>query len=197
MRAGSVADLKAASGDWAFVDVGFSREGKTGGLLVNDGTPQLHTFNELRCRLSALAAIPGNRLNLVIEAPLSVGFTSAGNPAGRSMEREGKEHRYWYAGLGCQVTVAAAYLLRPMLDNNNVRDVCLYEAFVSFKKKGNKSSHSDDVLAMRSVAWAEPGHQGRIISPEALAGPHASTVQSAFKVFGFDCGVPPVIVAEG
>ena len=197
VRAGSLADLNAASGDWAFVDVGFAREGKTGGLLVNAGSPQLLTFSELRRELSTLAAIPGRQLNLVVEAPLSAGFTGAGNPAGRSMERQGKEHRYWYAGLGCQVTLAAAYLLRPMHDNGSGREVCLYEAFVSFKRKGSKSSHSNDVLAMRSVAWGEPGHQGRIIAPEELAGPHVHIVQSAFKVFGFDCGVPPVIVAGG
>jgi len=197
MRAGLVGEIHPASGDWAFVDVGFAREGKTGGLLLNDGDPCNLSFAELRRELLGLASANGRPLNLVLEAPLSGAFTQAGNPAGRSMEREGRDHRYWYAGLGCQVTVAAAYLLRGIVEERSEREVRLFEAFVSFKVKGQRSSHAQDVLAMRSVVWNQPGHKGRVIQPDALLGPHAHVVQSAFKVFGFDCGVPPVIVAGG
>lgn len=195
MHAGSLADLTASSGDWAFVDVGFARDGKTSGFLINNGTPQVLTFSELRRQLLELVTAAEQPLNLVLEAPLSAAFTGAGNPTGRSMEREGKKHRYWYAGLGCQVTVAAAYLLRAIHENQAKREVRLFEAFVSFKSRGTKSSHVDDVLAMRSVAWAEASYVGKIIPPEEIAGPHARTVQSAFRVFGFDCGIPPVVVA--
>lgn len=194
--AGSVADLHRESGQWAFVDVGFSREGKTGGLLVHDGAPRELTFNQLRMELAALATSASAPLNLVLEAPLSVAFTARGNPAGRAMEKGEEGHRYWYAGLGCQVTVAAAYLLRAMLNAGPVRQVRLFEAFVSFKRKAKKSSHSADVLAMRAVAWGLPDAAGHVLPPEKLAGPHASHLQSAFLVFGFDCQVPPVIVAR-
>ncbi len=195
MRAGTVSEITPASGDWVFVDVGFSREGKTGGLLVNDGEPAELTFGDLRRNLQLLSQHADTPLNLVLEAPLSVAFTSAGNPAGRSIERKGKEHRYWYAGLGCQVTVAAAYLLRGVQGATARREIRLFEAFVSFKDGRVSSSHAADVRSIRSVVWGLPGHSGRIIAPEQLRGPHAEILESAFTVFGFNCGIPPVIVA--
>ena len=136
MYAGKVLEIHQDSGDWVFVDVGFSRESKTSGLLINDGTPLEVTFNDLRSRLVQLAGEPGRPLNLTLEAPLSAAFGASGNPAGRSIERKGAEHRYWYAGLGCQVTMAAAYLLRAINDAKCERQIRLFEAFVSFKVKG-------------------------------------------------------------
>lgn len=196
IRAGSVDELGRGTGEWVFVDVGFSREGKTGGLLVQEGEPRELTFAQLQAELVRLATAGDRPMNLVLEAPLSAAFTTAGNPAGRSIEKDDSGHRYWYAGLGCQVTIASAYLLRAMLDAGATRDIRLFEAFVSFKSKATKSTHSADVLAMRAVAWGLSGASGRVFSPEELAGPHAESVQSAFKVFGFDVGVPPVIVAR-
>jgi hypothetical protein len=179
-----------------FVDVGFSREGKTGGLLVHDGLPRQLTFAQLRSELVTLAKNGPEPMNLVLEAPLSAAFTASGNPTGRVMEKDDTGHRYWYAGLGCQVTLAAAYLLRAVLEVEQVRDIRLFEAFVSFKAKEKKSSHAADVLAMRAVAWALPDAVGTVLGPGELAGQHAARVQSAFQVFGFDCQVPPVIVAR-
>lgn len=196
LRAGALDDLGRHSGLWVFVDVGFSREGKTGGLLVHDGDPRELTFAQLMAELVALAAGGPEPMNLVLEAPLSAAFTAKGNPAGRAMEKDETGHRYWYAGLGCQVTVAAAYLLRAVLEAELRRDIRLFEAFISFKEKGVKSSHAADVLAMRAVAWGTPGAAGRVLGPEQLMGPHAAQLQSAFTVFGFDCQVPPVIVAS-
>jgi hypothetical protein len=195
MRAGLVTEITKTSGDWVFVDVGFSRDKKTGGLLVNDGTAVALTFSDLKHTLVELSSQMGRPMNLVLEAPLSSAFTGSGNPAGRSMERSGKEHRYWYAGLGCQVTVAAAYLLRGVLENNDRREVRLFEAFVSFKSRESTSSHTQDVTNMRAVAWKEENHNGHVISPDKLLGPDARTIESAFKVFGFNCGIPPVILA--
>lgn len=196
IRAGRLDDLRQDSGLWVFVDIGFSREGKTGGLLVHDGVPRELTFAQLRSELVALATSGPTPMNLVLEAPLSAAFTAPGNPAGRAMEKDETGHRYWYAGLGCQVTMAAAYLLRAMLEVDQGRDIRLFEAFVSFKEKGRKSSHAADVLAMRGVAWGLPDVVGKVLGPDELAGPHAARVQSAFQVFGFDCQVPPVIVAR-
>lgn len=196
IRAGRLDDLRQDSGLWVFVDIGFSREGKTGGLLVHDGAPRELTFAQLRSELVALAKGGPGPMNLVLEAPLSAAFTALGNPAGRAMEKDASGHRYWYAGLGCQVTMAAAYLLRAMLEVEQSRDIRLFEAFVSFKAKGKKSSHAADVLAMRDVAWGSHDAVGKVLRPDELAGPHAARVQSAFKVFGFDCQVPPVIIAQ-
>ena len=122
-------------------------------------------------------------------------FTKEGNPAGRSIERKGAEHRYWYAGLGCQVTLAAAYLLRSILAVQITREIRLFEAFVSFKSKGIKSSHAADVISIRSVVWNPQLHANSIIAPENLAGPHTKTIESAFTVYGFNCGIPPVLIA--
>jgi hypothetical protein len=197
MRAGEVTEIHRASGDWAFVDIGFSRDKKTSGLLVNDGQPIDLTFANLREELIQLSNIEGVPLNLVLEAPLSVAFTKNGNPAGRSIERKENEHRYWYAGLGCQVTMAAAYLLRAIHENGSQREVRLFEAFVSFKPKGVASSHSGDVKAIRSIAWSENRDAGSIVAGDQLAGPEARTLESAFLVFGFNYGIPPVIIANG
>lgn len=194
-RAGLVAEITKTAGDWAFVDVGFSREKKTSGLLVNDGCPIAVTFNDLRQQLIELSTQKSGPLNLVLEAPLSVAFTESGNPAGRSLEKLGKEHRYWYAGLGCQVTIAAAYLLRGIFEKDDRREIRIFEAFVSFKSKEVASSHTQDVLNMRAVAWGEDSHKGHVISPDELKGPDAQTIQSAFDVFGWNFGVPPVIFA--
>lgn len=198
IRAGTASELGHDTGLWVFVDVGFSRSGKTGGLLLHDGEPRELTFAQLGAELVSLARGAPSPMNLVLEAPLSAAFTAEGNPAGRAMEKDDANHRYWYAGLGCQVTIAAAYLLRAMLDSDPTRDIRLYEAFVSFKGKGKgkRSSHAADVLAMRAVSWGSPGAKGHILGPDQVMGPHAARVQSAFKVFGFDCGVPPVIVAR-
>lgn len=100
LRAGSIGDIGRDTGTWVFVDVGFAREGKTGGLLVHDGEPRELTFSELKAELTKLGSEVARPMNLVIEAPLSVAFTAAGNPAGRSMEKDETGHRYWYAGRG-------------------------------------------------------------------------------------------------
>jgi hypothetical protein len=196
MLAGEVRDIHPHSGEWVFVDIGFSREGKTAGLLISDGRPSRVTFSDLRAELICIARRDDRPLNLVVEAPLSVAFTASGNPAGRSMEKGEQGHRYWYAGLGCQVTTAATYLLRAVLDAQPARPVRLFEAFVTFKPKGTRSSHERDVEAMRSVVWRSATEPGDVVAPNALRGPNAERLQSAFAVSGFDLGVPPVIVAR-
>jgi len=83
-----------------------------------------------------------------------------------------------------------------MLEVEQGRDIKLFEAFVSFKEKGRKSSHAADVLAMRGIAWGLPAAVAEVLGLNELAGPHAARVQSAFQVFGIDCQMPPVIVAR-
>lgn len=194
--AGDASEIAPSSGDWVFVDVGFAREGKTGGLLIGSGQPVRRSFSDLRVELAEISRSSAAPMNLVLEAPLSVAFTARGNPAGRSIEKSDQGHRYWYAGLGCQVTTAAAYLLRSIIDSTPTRAIRVFEAFVTFKPKGSVSSHERDVEAMKAVVWRSASLPGDVIAPDHLCGPHAHVVRSAFAVYGFDIGVPPVIVAK-
>lgn len=91
--------------------------------------------------------------------------------------------------------VAATYLLRSISDLGSNGDVRLFEGFASFKPKGQKSSHANDVLGLRDIAWAK-SDKGRIISPEQLGRHQYDKLESAFKVSGMDFGVPPVIVLD-
>jgi hypothetical protein len=192
IRAAQMKDATRCSVDWVFVDPGFSSRARSCGLLSGSAEPAQLTFAQLRAGLVQLATSEGPPMNLVIEAPLSVAFGAVGNPIGRSVELRNGQARYWYVGLGCSVLVAATYLLRALTESKIKRDIRLFEGLVSFKPKGIPSSHSEDVLKLRSVAWGEHG-SGRIVPPEELAASPTHTVQSAFLVAGMDFGVPPVV----
>jgi len=196
IRAGRVEEAIHSSGEWAFIDPGFSRNAKSCGFLVEDGHPVPLTFADLQARLIALASVDGHPLNLVLEAPLSVAFGPLGNPVGRSIELRGSQSRYWYVGLGCGVLVAATYLLRALTDAQPRREIRLFEGLVSFKPKCVRSSHLKDVLLLRRIVWGEQGF-GQIVAPEALASAPDHLLVSAFRVAGMNYGVPPVIAAGG
>src|SRR5437870_7573458 len=122
LRAGLPEDIRPESGEWLFVDVGFSNKGRTCGVLGGDGASVAVTFAEAAKSVVASGARQTGILNLLIEAPLSVAFNAAGNPAGRTIERLGSQHRYWYEGLGCVVMTSAMYLLRALKDSEPRRD---------------------------------------------------------------------------
>jgi hypothetical protein len=193
IRAATTAEALNATGDWAFVDLGFAQSAKSCGLLIGDDAPSELTFGQLTGELVELCRRPGPPLNLLLEAPLSVAFGANGNPTGRSIERRGKEHRYWYVGLGCSVLVAATYALRAILEGGPLREVRLVEGLASFKPPGVASSHVADVLALRDLVRGKKPTKGRIVSPEELAMSPNDVVTSAFKVSGMDLGVPPVV----
>jgi hypothetical protein len=196
IRAGQIAEADLSSGAWAFVDPGFSRNAKSCGLVDADGEPSRLTFAQLEAELVALVRRAGGPLNLVIEAPLSVAFGPKGNPVGRSVELRGRQSRYWYVGLGCSVLVAATYLLRALTDACPEREVRLFEGLVSFKPRGTRSSHCDDVLQLRQVILGDRA-VGRVVPPEELAGSPEHSLKSAFAVSGMDYGIPPVLVVGG
>ena len=110
IRAARTEDATRSSGEWVFVDPGFSRNSKSCGLLAGDGEPSQLTFAQLQRSLVALATSGGGPLNVVIEAPLSIAFGASGNPIGRSIEKRNGQSRYWYVGLGCSVLVATTAL---------------------------------------------------------------------------------------
>jgi hypothetical protein len=195
IRAGELADLPPAPGDWIIIDVGFSQKQATCGFLAGGVGPKKLAFGALQSTLVAAATSAGGPLNLVIEAPLSVAFAQNGNPAGRNIERRGNLHRYWHAGLGTTVLLSAMHLLRGIVDAKPRRDIRLFEGFVSFKSKG-RSDHCGDVLLLRDVI-AGASSRGRIVMPEELRRHPDDSLRSAFAVAGMDFGVPPVVLVTG
>ena len=92
--AGKVSDLRQDSGDWLFVDVGFSSKGKTCGVLKGAGNPELRTFRGMVDLVLQEVQVTGQPLNLLLEAPLSAAFNQSRNPTGRSIESiDGKNAR--------------------------------------------------------------------------------------------------------
>ncbi len=197
IRAATVTEANRSSGEWVFVDLGFAKEKKSCGLLIDEGEPRTLSFSELQGQIASICSASTAPLNLLLEAPLSVAFTPNGNPTGRSVERRNGQSRYWYVGLGCSVLTAATYLLRSIHDLSLKREVRLFEGFASFKPKGARSSHTQDVIALRELAWGRNMLLGQIVAPEKLALNPGDQVVSAFCVSGMDFGVPPVIAIGG
>jgi hypothetical protein len=196
IRSGLIEEAVRSSGEWIFVDVGFSSKAKSCCYLKDEGDPTLLTFGDMKENLTSLAKTRGRPLNLVLEAPLSVAFAANGNPVGRNIERRDDSRRYWHVGLGCNVIVATTYIVRAMTDVRPNREIRLFEGLASFKQKGIRSSHRDDVLSLRKVVWEVPG-AGKVISAELLAASPEHTLLSAFSVAGMDYGVPPVVAVGG
>lgn len=205
IRAGSFDDVKALSNDWVIVDIGFSSKSETCALWrpnsSNEQTPLTCTFDKLVEELQIIASEGGKKpLHLLIEAPLSVFFNEKHNPVHRSFEKrsvigeDGKKTtttRYWYSGLGCCVMVAATYLMRALHDGKPTRDIVLFEGFVSFKHKGKKSDHKEDVKKLWRAVQTIGAEKSRIKRT-----PGGEKWISAFAVAGMDFGAPPVIVTD-
>ena len=196
IRAGSVAEATWDSGEWAFVDIGFSSSKKSCGLLLPDKDRRADcelTFADLQAAVLDFIGCGQGPINLLIEAPLSVAFRN-GNPVGRSFEsKKGQTPRYWYSGVGPTVLTATTYLLRSIHDSVPHREIRLFEGFASFKPRGGKSDHYQDVCDQRAVVRGNRS-KGRIVAPDEIQQEADSEVQSAFKVAGMDFRVPPVVL---
>ncbi|MGO9698876.1 MAG: hypothetical protein ACLPX7_06385 [Xanthobacteraceae bacterium] len=124
-------------------------------------------------------------------------FNANNNPAGRRIEREtieGKtKTRYWYAGLGCSVIVAAMYLVRAISDAAPPSVVRLFEGFVSYKDASVKTDHLADVRALREVVRDPIRFSDCIVSAANLREHQRDKIISAFEVCGVKAGVPAVI----
>jgi hypothetical protein len=197
IRAGISAEANRHSGEWVFVDLGFAEKAKSCGLLLGEGKPEEVSFSQLKARLLAIVASDHRPLNLLIEAPLSVAFNEHGNPTGRVIEKRESRTRYWYVGLGCSVLVAATYLLRAIHDASPRREIRLFEGLASFKPKGMRSSHSNDVINLRKVIWDGGSTFGFVVPAGKLAVSPKHRLLSAFVVAGMDFGVPAVVVLGG
>jgi hypothetical protein len=201
IRAGTMTELKEPIGDWAFVDVGFARQGETCGLLFvesgrwnDDPALERLAFGSLVNRLRTLAERAGEPLNLVLEAPLSSAFGPSGNPAARCGERRGSQCRYWYSGPGPAVTIAALYILRALHASARSRELRLFEGFVSVKDRSVPSDHLADVVALRDVVASGGTKVGRFVAPSVLDGHGPGEVESTLGLLGLDPTPPPMII---
>lgn len=130
------------------------------------------TFGGCIRRIGELIASE-TRAALIIEAPLSGGFNSDGNPIVRDYDetrengRSLESGRGWYYGAGASVALAAVFFLRRVRDllGRSEVTIVLYEGFVSFKTK--KSEHVDDA---RSLIDAFIGSETRGNTVRAPAG---------------------------
>jgi hypothetical protein len=197
ISAGTKSEISLSSGDWLILDIGFSNNSRSCGLMINRNPPVELRFDEVVktiCSFISNSKIP---VNLVIEAPLSVAFDSKGNPKGRTIERQGSKTRYWYVGLGCTVMVAALYLVKAIAETSNNVETRLFEGFVSFKKTGSKSNHSKDVMLLREVIENPNKFTEAIIEPETLKMAETDSLQSTFLIAGIDAGIPVIIMRNG
>ena len=199
--AGTVDEAVRESGDWVFVDLGFSAQSKSCCIAFGDAEPFHLTYGELGSRLECLTTAGAGPVNLLLEAPLSVAFSKDGNPTGRWIETRRRietgqrETRFWYVGPGAAVLIAATYLLRRLHDANPVNEIRLFEGFASFKSKRTRTTHVEDVMALRDVAWGR-SDRGRVVGLDDLKARRGDVLHSAFAVTGMDLGIPAVVLLE-
>jgi len=185
IRAGKIDEILWSTGKWMFIDMGFSSKSPTCGVLFHDSKPERKIFAEtVKDVITVIKTYP--LVNLVIESPLSVAFDN-GNPIGRSIEKQGNKARYWYVGPGCVVLVGALYLMKNIISENPTGEVRLFEGFVSYKTE--KSDHMRDVEFLRDVVKDPVTNKKYIYDISDNPG-----IESAFKVIGFNYGIPPIIM---
>ena len=197
IEAGTREQITWGGGNWVFLDVGFSTKKLSSGLAIRDAQPNPMRFADAKRLIVEHVTRANSATSLVIEAPLSVCFNKNGNPTGRRIEKEtieGKtKTRYWHAGLGCSVMLAAMYLIRAISEAAPDNRVRLFEGFVSYKDRADSTDHCGDVELLRQVVMDPTRFADCIVSGDDLRADPADDVVSAFKVCGLDCGVPAVI----
>jgi hypothetical protein len=197
IEAGTREQISWGEGNWVFLDIGFSATRPSSGLLIGDAEPINKTYSAATGLVVQHITSVASPTNLVIEAPLSVCFNSNDNPTGRKIERDASDGklttRYWHAGLGCTVMVAAMYLIRAIAEAAPKRDVRLFEGFVTYKKRGENSDHRLDVRLLREVVMEPIQFANCIMSQDDLLLDKTDKIISSFEVCGMNCGVPAVI----
>ena len=214
ISAGSANDISKDTGCWMIVDVGFSAEQSSCGVWTVTKGYRPMTFAELKREViqEAESAYP-SRLNLMLEAPLSVAFNRDGNPTRRVCDEivinKKLKYRDFYVNAGALVLIAADHLLRTLRWSGRHGDVRLFEGFVSFKTKDTKSSEREDVMKLKEIVWhpdracvSHPHQKGPsgdhirseacIFKPEQLNRQQDDCVQSAFAFLNKKL-IPPVI----
>jgi hypothetical protein len=191
IRAGTAEQINWGDGNWIFLDVGFSNNVRSCGLVIGSGVPKCLKFSDAKAEVERAIA-NCSVSHLVIEAPLSVCFDQRGNPTGRSIEIQDDQRRYWYVGPGCSVMIASFYLINELSRLTEGSSVVLFEGFVSYKS-AKRTGHREDVLALRDVVRDPNRFRESIYTADQLKKDPADELFSAFRVLGLDCGVPTVI----
>ena len=196
IHAGKKSQVRWGDGNWIILDIGFSSQAKSCGLLHGKQNPCSVTFGNAKNEIIKAIRSSKSRVNLVVEAPLSVHFDPQGNPKGRTCEKEGAQTRYWYVGPGSVVMVAAMYLIRAIFELKPKVPVRLFEGFVSFRNSGSHSDGKTDVLALRDAIRKCAKFPVHLYSDNELKADSGDCLISAFRVADLDCGVPAVIKCE-
>jgi len=192
IKAGEIKDIQPNS-NWLIFDIGFSNRQKTCALLFNDRELGPYQYNKAVEKVQDIIKNV-KKLNLVIEAPLSVAFDKNRNPKGRSIEKRGAKTRYWYVGPGSTVLLATMYLLKRIVDSNPTGNIKLFEGFASYKDRGKTSDPFRDVRLLKKVTMS-PSVLRHCKEPHELKLHKDDILESAFKVAGMDFGIPLVIQA--
>lgn len=194
IKAGKKEDVLWSPDEWIFIDIGFSNNKKSCGYLVGDNEPENLRYGEMVRRL--LGDLEARELaNIVIEAPLSVAMDKFKNPVARNFERIGIRTRYWYAGLGCGVLLAALRLIKDLHDAKLNSSIHVFEGFVSFKAAG-VSDHKKDVRHLRDIVKTAKVKTDQILAPSSLTTDPSHELESAFKLLniGLDDEIPAVLL---
>ena len=193
IEAGLHSQITWGEGNWVFLDIGFSRDARSCGVLMGDGNPASAKFGEAKRLILARTKAAQAPLNLVIEAPLSVCSmppeTQKVDPSRKRVAR----HVTGTYGTGCSVMVAAIYLVRDLENGRLDYPVRLFEGFISYKDPSVPSDHERDVLLLREVVRDPDKFKDSLFSPEQLKQNSTDELLSAFRVAGYHFGIPPVI----
>ncbi len=200
ISAGTIKNLGESAGEWIAVDLGFSEKSKSCGYAHTTAIRKVdpvcgdEKYGDLIERLKALVSTrKAGAVQVILEAPLSMAFTTDGCPVGRKhLEQIGSDTRYWYVGAGAAVMIAAARLIYEIAQLEPNRDILLFEGFVSFKGK-TKAKHHDDARQLLDVV-AHP-RIGRFLEASSTV-PSTVQLRSLGTLLGMDFDPPPIVVAN-
>ena len=189
IRAGRVANIYMESGDWFIVDVGFSSRNPTCAFAVGMEPPREVHFRVLVNTLMGEAVQGTSRpLNLLLEAPLSMAFNTAGNPKARDFEYHvGGVYRGWYYQTGASTMLTAANIIDELSKCRLRRRIRLFEGFAPLPG----ASHTRVVNMLRQVIVDQDADA--IVHPDAVITPGTGTVRPIFGIHGRDPKIPPVV----
>ena len=194
LEAGRKSQVQWATGNWIFLDIGFSNRGKTCGLILPDSEPKCVQFAVAQQQIVDHLKNSTSTVNLLIEAPLSICFDVNHNPKHRSIEKQGKKNRFWYVGPGCAVMVAAMYLVHDIHEAKTDVGVRLFEGFLSYKSRSEKSDHHEDVCRLKDAVKNSARFSNSIYEGDQLKAEPSDVLAGALSVAGLNCGIPAVIV---